>query len=175
MINPLSLVPSWVWAAAVAALAATSCKLTVDLGKVKLELTKTELAYAKERNEKLAALNTAEVNARKAEQDLANKTAAIQEQSNAKVTAANAVADGLRSRLRHAAANAATAALVPRTYPVAPIAEGGPEPVVVGLSERDGNDLVSLAARAERLRIGLQSCYAQYDAARSEIEALNRP
>ena len=40
-------VPRWVWIALVAALGATSCKLTIDLGSVKLELEKSKVATAR--------------------------------------------------------------------------------------------------------------------------------
>lgn len=63
----LNLVPRWVWMALVAALAATSCKLTVDLGSVKLELEKSKVAVA-QMETAIAMANT----------EAANKAASLQ-------------------------------------------------------------------------------------------------
>lgn len=67
MIAFLNLVPRWVWMALVAALAATSCKLTVDLGSVKLELEKSKVAVA-QMETAIAMANT----------EAANKAASLQ-------------------------------------------------------------------------------------------------
>ncbi len=67
MIAFLNLVPRWVWMALVAALAATSCKLTIDLGSIKLELEKSKVAVA-QMEAAIAQANT----------EAAQKTAALQ-------------------------------------------------------------------------------------------------
>lgn len=171
--NPLSLVPSWVWAAAVAALAATSCKLKIDLGSVQLELEKTKVVYEQERANQLTVLAQAQQRFRAAEQSLVEATVVIREETHEQVTAATTLADNLRQRLRVAQANSATAALVSRTVAAsapaaAPIEIGEVIPVGVG------DDLVSLALRADELRADAQACRKQYDAARSALEALDQ-
>ena len=172
--NPLSLVPSWVWAAAVAALAATSCKLTVDLGAVKLELEKTKVVYEQERANQMAVLAQAQQRFRTAEQSLVEATVQIREETHAQLAANTAAADDLRRRLRIAQANAATAALVSSATQVAPAEPPGTVDAGAQLSERVGSDLVSLAERGDTLRAELQACYRTYEAARSGIEALDQ-
>lgn len=170
--NPLSLIPSWVWAAAVAALTTISCKLTVDLGAVKLELEKTKVVYEQERANAMTVLANAQERARQAEQSIQTTANAIREETHAQVLVARADADALRQRLRIAQANAATAALVSSATSSAGIAAA---PVEAGafLPAGVGDDLVSLALRAEELRADAQSCRRQYDAARAEIEAMS--
>ncbi len=179
----LSLVPRWVWAALVAALAATSCKLTIDLGSVKLELEKAkvamaeqEAAYESARANAAETLAAAQARARQAEQDTIKVAATIREESNAQILAANAVADSLRERVRNARAEAFTrtysAAVMPRSTTVAAAPETpvvSDEPVVLGtIGEQD----VDEAERAETIRVELLGCYRQYDEARSRLEAM---
>lgn len=169
--NPLSLVPSWVWAAAVAALAATSCKLKIDLGSVQLELEKTKVVYEQQRAQQMSVLAQAQQRFRVAEQSLVEATVQIREETHAQIAANTAAADDLRRRLRVASANAATAALVSSTAaPAAPAAA----PVVAGavLPDGVGDKLISLALRADEIRADAQACRRQYEAARAEIEAL---
>lgn len=120
MIAFLNLVPRWVWMALVAALAATSCKLTVDLGSVKLELEKSKVAVA-QMETAIAQANT----------EAALKTAALQSavtkaQNDARTreidlrasaAAAASESDGLRAdveNLRHQLAGATHDAAVER-------------------------------------------------------------
>ena len=172
--NPLSLVPSWVWAAAVATLAATSCKLKIDLGSVQLELEKTKVVYEQERANQMAVLAQAQQRFRQSEQNLVEATVAIREETHAQVLASAAAADDLRRRLRTSAANAATAALVSSATQVAPAEPPGTVDAGAQLSERVGNDLVSLAERGDTLRAELQACYRTYEAARLGLEALSK-
>lgn len=167
-----SLIPSWVWAAAVAALTTISCKLTVDLGAVKLELEKTKVVHEQERANQLAVLANAQERARQAEQSIQATATAIREESHAQVLAARADADRLRDRLR-AQLNPprAAASVVPSAAQAAAVAApadsaGAQLPLGVG------DDLVSLALRAEELRADAQACRRQYDAARSALEAM---
>lgn len=171
--NFLALVPRWVWAAAVAALAATSCKLKVDLGAVQLELEKTRVVYEQERAQQLTVLAQAQNRARQAEQNLIETAVKAREERHEQVAAAAAAADDLRKRLRTAQANAATAALVPRATATASVA---PTPIEVGavIPVGVGDDLVSLALRADELRADAQACRRQYEAARAEINAMSR-
>lgn len=169
------LVPNWVWAALAATLAATSCKLTVDLGAVKLELEKTRVVYEQERAHQATVLAQAQQRARQAEQTLTESTVTIREETHAQVLASAAAADDLRRRLRVAAANAATAALLPRATAVATYQPPGPVQAGAVLPAGAGDDLVSLALRADELRVELQACYRTYDAARAAIEAVSAP
>jgi len=172
-VNPLSLVPSWVWAAAVATLAATSCKLKIDLGSVQLELEKTKVVYEQERANQMAVLAQAQQRFRQSEQNLVEATVAIREETHAQVLASAAAADDLRRRLRTSAANAATAALVSST-----VAASAPAAAAVELGavipDRVGDDLISLAERANEIRADAQACRRQYNAARSALEAIDQ-
>ena len=168
----LSLVPRWVWAALVAALAATSCKLTVDLGAVKLELEKAKVAHEQERAEAATRLAQEQQRYRDADRAIQATANAIREETHAQVIVARADADALRQRLRIAQANAATAALVSSTTAPASI---GPAAVEVGavIPAGVGDDLVSLAQRAEELRADAIACRRQYEDARNRLEALS--
>lgn len=121
------LVPRWVWASLVAAFAATSCKLTVDLGAVKLELEKARVAVA-ERDVAIANANT----------EAARKTAALQSavtkaQNDARTreidlravaAAAVSESDGLRidaENLRQQLAGASAASAIERAATVATV------------------------------------------------------
>lgn len=168
----LALVPRWLWAALVAALAATSCKLTIDLGAVKLELEKTKVVHEQERANQLAVLASAQERARQAEQTLTETTVTIREESHAQVLAARADADRLRDRLR-AQLNPprAAASVMPGAAQVAATAATA-DSAGAQLPAGVGDDLVSLALRAEELRADAQACRRQYDAARSALEAM---
>jgi hypothetical protein len=170
--NPLSIIPSWAYAAIIAALAATSCKLKVDLGSVQLELEKTKVVYEQERAASLAVLANAQERARQAEHDLTRTAATIREETHAQVIASAAVADDLRRRLRAQSANAATAALVSSATTTAAVE--APAALVDGavIPERVGVGLVGLAERAEETRLELVSCRREYESARTRLEAL---
>lgn len=168
----LSLVPRWLWAALVAALAATSCKLTIDLGAVKLELEKTKVVHEQERANQLAVLASAQERARQAEQTLTETTVTIREESHAQVLAARADADRLRDRLR-AQLNPprAAASVMPGAAQVAATAATA-DSAGAQLPDGLGDELVSLALRAEELRADAQACRRQYEAARSALEPM---
>ena len=96
----LALIPRWVWAALVAALAATSCKLTIDLGSVKLELEKSKVVVAQ------METVIAEANTRAAEQAASLQRAVVKAQNEAilrettlraAAVAAASESDGLRN------------------------------------------------------------------------------
>lgn len=167
-----ALVPRWVYAAIIATLAATSCKLTVDLGSVKLELEKAKVAHQFERANAAVVLAQAQYRARQAEQNLVEATVQIREETHAQLAASTAAADDLRRRLRASAANAATAALVSGAAQAAATQPPGAVDVGAQLPERAGSDLVSLAERADVLRAELNACYRTYEAARLGLEAM---
>lgn len=180
--NLLSLIPSWVWAAAVAALTTVSCKLTVDLGAVKLELEKSkvamaeqEAAYESSRANAATVLAEAQARAREAEQSIQTTANAIREETHAQVLAANAAADALRERLRVARSEQEPRPFVSALMPSAPkVTSAATRPVVAGavLPDGLGDELVSLALRAEEIRADAQACRRQYEAARAQIEAM---
>ena len=171
--NPLALIPSWAYAAIIATLAATSCKLKIDLGSVQLELEKTKVVYEQERAHQATVLAQAQQRARQAEQSLVETTVKVREETHAQLAANTAAADDLRRRLRIAQANAATATLVSST---AASAAPATAPVVAGavLLDGVGDELVSLALRADEIRADAQACRRQYDAARAGLEALSK-
>lgn len=167
----LSLVPRWLWASLVAALAATSCKLTIDLGAVKLELEKTKVVHEQERANQLAVLANAQERARQAEQTLTATAVTIREESHAQVLAARADADRLRDRLRAQQSQARpTATDVPGTAEAAAPGQALPSGAVI--PPRVGDDLVSLALRADELRADAIACHRAYDSARAALESM---
>lgn len=105
-------IPKWVWAALVAALAATSCKLTVDLGAVKLEVEKARVAKAQ------LETQVAQANADAARLSASLQSTVVKAQNDAKAreiplrlaaAAARSESDGLLRDLEAMRADLATA------------------------------------------------------------------
>ena len=168
----LALIPRWVYAALIAMLAATSCKFKLDKDGLTLEVEKHKVAAAQLEAQQQAALAQATAKARDTEQALVAKVETIQEESHAQITALAAQRDALRQRLRHEQANAATARLVSNTASVAAIAEAAAGSDRPELSGQAGFDAVSEAYRADQVRLALNACINQYEAARGALTAL---
>ena len=165
-----ALIPRWVYAALIAMLAATSCKFKLDKDGLSLEVEKHKVAAAQLEAAQQAALAQATAKARDTERALVAQVETIQEESHAQLTALAAQRDALRQRLRHEQANAATARLVSGAASVAATAEaaaGGDRPEFSGPA---GYDLVSEAYRADQVRLALNACINQYDAARDALK-----
>ena len=120
-------VPRWVWIALVAALGATSCKLTIDLGSVKLELEKSKVAAAQLETTLAQATASAAVQSAALSQQVVKAQNANRKREAiilADAAASSAALDGLRKSvgqygLRAAAADlpAGTAALPADPFP----------------------------------------------------------
>lgn len=117
-----------------------------------------------------AALAAATVKARDTEQALSAKVETIQEESHAQITALATQRDDLRRRLRAAATATRAADSVPAsaiTAATAQAAAGSDRPELSGSA---GFDLVSEAYRADTIRLQLDSCERQYEAAREALK-----
>ena len=125
-----------------------------------------ELTLSKERESAATQLAQLVQKARETEQSLTRQAEQIKEETHAQITALDARADALARRLRDAAA---TSRLVPTTPAVASDGEAAAVCDGGGLSERAGTDLVGLVTRAEKIRLQLASCEAQYDGARAAL------
>ena len=141
---------------------------TGKLHKAERRADKAELTLSQDREAAATANAQLVQKARETEQTLTRQAEQIKKETHAQITALDARAAALTRRLRDAAA---TSRLVPAAATVvsdgeaAAVCDGG------GLSERAGNGLVGLAVRAEKIRLQLAACEAQYDGAR---EALSR-
>ena len=142
-------------------------------GAAKLEDLRAEIArihavYDKERLAAQEQLALAVQNNRQAEQHM--QAVADQERlkTNEQINAASHHADSLVVRVRNAEAAAATARLVSSTTKTACTGQapaGGDGAELLGTL---GSTDVLEAQRADKIRIALGACYAQYDAARSK-------
>ena len=131
-----------------------------------LELANGQAAWANERTNAAEALAAATTRARETEQQLTAQAEKAEHEKQTQIAAVSARADDLRKRLRNAEANAATARLVSAATksPGAPEATGVDNwPVIFGPL---GEQLVSEAERADRIRLQLASCEASYERAR---------
>lgn len=143
-------------------------------GAAKLEDLRAEIArihavYDKERLAAQEQLALAVQNNRQAEQHM--QAVADQERlkTNEQINAASHHADSLVVRVRNAEAAAATARLVSsstQTTCVGQTASGGIGAELLGSL---GSEDVREAERADKIRIALRTCYAQYDAARAQF------
>ncbi len=166
----LALIPRWVYAALIAMLAATSCKFKLDKDGLSLEVEKHKVAAAQLEASQQAALAQATAKARDTERALVAQVETIQEESHAQLTALAAQRDALRQRLRHEQANAATARLLSRPDSVATAAKAAAGSDRPELSGQAGFDAVSEAYRADQVRLALNACIKQYDAARDALK-----
>ena len=129
---------------------------------------KAELTLSQDRESAATANAQLVQKARETEQTLTRQADKIKEETHAQITALDARAAALARRLRD---QAATSRLVPRTSAVASVEQ---TPAVCdggGLSDRAGNGLVGLVTRAEKIRLQLAACEAQYDGARAALSA----
>ena len=166
----LSLIPRWVYAALVAMLAATSCKFKWDKDGLALEVEKHKVAAAQLEASQQAALAQANAKARDTEQALVAKVETIQEESNAQITALARQRDDLRQRLRAAATAAVTTRSLSGPASVAAIATPAAGSDRPEFSYELGDRLISEAERADQVRLALNACIKQYDAARDALK-----
>jgi hypothetical protein len=173
MIALFDLIPKWVWAALVAALTATSCKLTIDNAGFRLEIEKGKTEIAQVRGEHLAAVTKAteqaaaiQAAARKTEQDLQTAMNEHRRKTNENLATLTSERDSLRVRLQ-----TELAAHPPFTYE-APAAPGAGEATTGDhgaiLPDPFGS-LVEEAYRADQIRLELRGCYRAYDDARAAL------
>ncbi len=129
---------------------------------------KAELTLSQDREAAATANAQLVQKARETEQTLTRQAEQTKKETHAQITALDARAAALARRLRDAAATSRLVSIAPA------VASAEQTPAVCdggGLSDRVGDGLVGLAVRAEKIRLQLASCEAQYDGAR---EALSR-
>ena len=166
----LSLIPRWVYAALIAMLAATSCKFKWDKDGLALEVEKHKVVAAKLEASQQAALAQATAKARDTEQALVAKVETIQEESNAQITAIARQRDDLRQRLRATATAAVTARSLSGSASLAAVAAPAAGSDRAEFSYELGDRLISEAERADQVRLALNACINQYDAARDALK-----
>ena len=174
MLKVLELIPRWVWAALVAVLASTSCKLKYDKDGITLELERARVAAAEaeafyrtqyaDASQALARVSE-EYRAREGElMALAETNRRLTDET---IALSRTAAAGIRERLRNSsplpevsiAGNVPAAALAAAA---AGYAEGSLGAVLRGQAE----PLVGESERGDLLRAHLIECRAMYEAAR---------
>ena len=132
-------------------------------------LEKERAGWQGERAIAAEALVQATAKNRETEQQLTAQAEKAEHEKQTQIAAVSARADDLRKRLRNAEASAATARLVSKASAVASTSEvAGVDhfPVIFGPL---GEQLVSEAERADRVRLQLASCEASYERARDAL------
>lgn len=141
---------------------------TGALHKAERRADKAELTLSQDREAAATANAQLVQKARETEQNLTAKAAQIEGEKNEQITALDARAAALSRRLRDAAATSRLVSIAPAVASageVAPVCDAG------GLYDRAGDGLVGLVTRAEKIRLQLAACEAQYDGARSALSA----
>lgn len=159
---------------AVAAAAGVLCLvltafLLIQTGKLhnaERRADRAELTLSKERESAATQLAHLTQKARETEQSLTANAAQIEGEKNAQITALDSRAAALTRRLRD---QAATSRLVSATGTTASVGEVAAVCDRGGLSDRAGTDLVGLVVRADKIRLQLAACEAQYDGARAAL------
>lgn len=137
--------------------------------KAEVALATEREAWADERANAAAALAFATTKAREKEQALAAAAHQSEEIKNAEIATLATRAADLRKRLRNAEASAATARLVSKASAVASTSEVAAVCHGSELSGSFGEQLVSEAERADKIRLQLASCEAGYERARGAL------
>ena len=166
--------------AAVLALAALLGLQTLRLSSERADhqATKTQAAedraaYDRERARVAVAFGKSVTESLAAQQALSDQFIQAQEEKHVQVSAARADADRLRDRLRAQQSQARPAASdVPGAAEAAAPGQALPSGAVI--PPRVGDDLVSLALRADELRADAIACHRAYDSARAALEAMSR-
>ena len=174
-------IPKWLLAAAVATLAATSCKLKIDKDGITLELEKTRTIAAEREAEYQVERARAAVQLAAAANAVSETqvawTAAMHDErakTNETIRHLHRTADDLRRRLRSAEeARRAYAAAARENTGAAADAETAERSVAAVVPGETGIDLVSEALRADTIRVNLIACYEDYDRVRDALIRLN--
>ena len=183
----LNAIPKWFYAAVIAALAATSCKLKIDLSWFQLELEKSkvqvsqaEAETARTREEHLTLVASSQLATQKLEQVYRDKEQSLQQSMDdqrRKLNESNVAIihdrDALRLRFTELQTSfAATISAGNTTHTAAHTDAGTPaaNDNRTQLSDPIG-DLIDEAARAETIRKALNQCYESYDSVRKAFGA----
>ncbi len=133
-------------------------------------LEKERAGWQGERAIAAEALVQATAKNRETEQQLTAQAEKAEHEKQTQIAAVSARADDLRKRLRNAEASAATARLVSKASAVASTSEVAAVCHGSELSGSFGEQLVSEAERADRIRLQLASCEASYERARGALK-----
>jgi hypothetical protein len=145
------LIPSWLYAVAIAGLLATNCTTMHRLDAAKLDLSDLKAQYAE-------AARAAEASARAKEQAAATTLATIEQKARDEQKRLSADLAAAHRELRNRPER-------PGSGDVPKSPAGGVGCTGAGLFKPDAEFLVGHAARANKLRIDLAACQARYDAA----------
>lgn len=169
----LDVVPSWLWAAAVAICVATGVAqqvriagLNADVAYQKAQAAAEKGAHAQTREQYATALAQAQVEARSKEQKLRESMDGLQRSKDREIAKLGADVRDLRDRLSDlptrpaGSSGAATAAFDPP-------AQGSDGPI---LYRDTAQALADEAGRADRIRIELMACYDAWDKAREILK-----
>lgn len=173
------LIPTWVWAAIIAALVAVigiqyaANQVTVAGKNTHIAQLEKNLADKVTETQKLRADQEQDRAAREAAARQKEQTAQAQAEqarktTNAQIARLNSDLARAKRMLRDAAAQARAAAAPGGELP-APAGPGPSGDPAGELPRQDGDDPLDLAASAELVRIGLKACYAAYDRAQAMI------
>lgn len=158
----LSLVPSWVWAALVAALTATTGIQAIRISGLKADVAQEQRAHQDTKLQYAEKARQAEADARQKEFEL---TEAIDQQRKVKdneISNLRRDVRNLRDRVSHLATRPASdPGAEAASFGQAPV--GCPGPV---LYRDTAEALIDEAERADVIRIELKACYAAWDKAR---------
>lgn len=143
-------------------------KTDSQLQKKDAQIAKLHQDYDAERLKAQEQLALAVQNNRQAEQHLQAVADEERAKSNEQITAVSRRADSLAVRVRNAEAAAATARLVSRAHQAACAGQAAAGSDGAELLGSLGSADVLEAERADKIRIALGACYAQYDAARAK-------
>lgn len=138
----LGLIPAWMWAVAVAALAATNCATSLQLERLKANHAEQASAQQAE--------------ARLKERTAAEQLATIQGQANDEKNALQRRVAALTDSLRNRPTRPAD---LPESPPDSMACTGA------SLFAEDGSFLIRESARADKLRVDLKACQDSYDQA----------
>ena len=174
-------IPKWLLAAAVATLAATSCKLKIDKDGITLELEKTRTIAAEREAEYQVERARAAVQLAAAANAVSETqvawTAAMHDErakTNETIRHLHRTADDLRLRLRSAEeARRAYAAVAREGAGSTADEEAARRSAAAVVPGEAGVDFVSEALRADIIRVELMACYADYDRVRDSLLKLN--
>ena len=143
-------------------------KTDSQLQKKDAQIAKIHQDYDAERLKAQEQLALAVQNNRQAEQHLQAVANEQRAKANEQINAVSRRADSLAGRVRNAEAAAATARLVSRANQTACAGQAAAGDSGAELLRPLGSEDVLEAQRADKIRIALGACYAQYDAARAK-------
>lgn len=166
MLKIFDLVPSWVYAAAIAALLVVAGLQRIETANLEVRLATAKKEISEQRESYQAVLNAEIEKSRAKERTLNDKIAKTQEAKNAEINTLRTDVRDLRGRLSYLSTRpTSTPGGEAATFAQAPA--GCPGPV---LYRDTAEALADEAERADLIRIELRACYRQWDQAVEVME-----